>query len=76
MSCQSGDSYRAVYSGTDGSVSCGGPPGASGGIYVRKRHVDPVQSGGRHIEFPGDAAVKASQRIFHDRREHCRRCVP
>ena len=50
--------------------------GASGGIYVRKRHVDPVQSGRWHFKFSGDAVIEADQRIFHDRHKHCRRCVP
>ena len=46
------------------------------GIYVRKRHVDPVQSGRGHFKFSGDAAIEADQRIFHDRHKHCRRRVP
>ena len=76
MSCQSGDGHRVVYSSTDGSATGGDPPGAAGGIYVRKRHVDPVQSGRGHFKFSGDAAIEADQRIFHDRHKHCRRRVP
>ena len=75
-SCQSGDGHRAVYPGTDGSAAGSDTPGASGGIYVRKRHVDPVQSGRGHFKFSGDVAIEADQRIFHDRHKHCRRCVP
>ncbi|MFR2879620.1 MAG: Gx transporter family protein [Lachnospiraceae bacterium] len=48
----------------------------AGGIYVRKRHVDPVQSGRGYFKFSGDAAIEADQRIFHDRHKHCRRRVP
>lgn len=36
------------------------------GFNVRKRHVDPVQSGRGYFKFSGDAAIEADQRIFHD----------
>lgn len=55
------DGYRTVYPGTDGSICGSDLRVLLVGFMFGNWHVDPVQSGGRHLKFPGDASVEANK---------------
>ena len=74
-SCQSGDSDRAVLSGTSGSISGGSYANPADRLFIWKWNVDRLQPGRRNLKLSGHGADEEAERIFRSRSQYRRRRV-